>query len=117
MSDLSRRDALRRIGMALMATGVIDRASAEEVHHLAHATQGSPSGVYTPKAFTNDEFRTLERLVARSRDGRARRGELRGRDDAAAGRVAGFDRVPAESDARAGARYRVLFVGAPHDRR
>ena len=63
MSDLTRRDALRRIGLALMATGVIDRASAHEVHRLAQAAPGSTAGADKPKAFTSGEFRTLERLV------------------------------------------------------
>lgn len=63
MSDVSRRDALRRIGMALMASGVLDRVSAEEVHRLAQDSQGAARGSYTPKAFTPEEFRTLERLT------------------------------------------------------
>ena len=32
---ISRRDAVRRLGLVLMATGTLDRLSAEEVHHLA----------------------------------------------------------------------------------
>jgi len=39
MSDITRRDVLRRIGLMLMATGVLDRVSAQEVHHLALAAQ------------------------------------------------------------------------------
>lgn len=61
MSEVSRRDALRRFGLALMATGCIDRASASEVHALAREIQqGSP---FTPRAFDAAEFRTLERLT------------------------------------------------------
>jgi gluconate 2-dehydrogenase gamma chain len=63
MSDVTRRDALRRIGLALMTAGVLDRVSAEEVHRLAQAAPGSTGSAYTPKALTTDEFRTLERLV------------------------------------------------------
>ena len=61
--DISRRDALRRIGLALMATGVLDRVSAEEVHHLAGQDQAAAGGAYTPKALTPAEFKTLERLT------------------------------------------------------
>jgi hypothetical protein len=62
MSDVSRRDALRRFGLALMATGLIDRASASEVHALAREIQqGSPA--FAPRAFDAAEFRTLERLT------------------------------------------------------
>jgi hypothetical protein len=62
MSEISRRDVLRRIGLAFMATGVIDRVSAQEVHHIAMAAQtgGTP---YTPKALNDHEYRTLEKLT------------------------------------------------------
>src|SRR5829696_6486088 len=55
MSDLTRRDALRRLGLALMATGALDRVAAAEAQAGATA--------YTPKTFTAAEFRTLERLT------------------------------------------------------
>ena len=62
MSEISRRDALRRLGLALMATGAVDRLGGEEVHALA--AQGRGAGApYTPKSFTPVEFRTLERLT------------------------------------------------------
>jgi gluconate 2-dehydrogenase gamma chain len=63
MSELSRRDALRRLGLALMASGVIDRVSAEEVHHFTAEAQAAASGAYRPKTFTEAEFRTLEGLT------------------------------------------------------
>ena len=63
MSNLSRRDALRRLGLALMATGALDRVSAEEVHHMAAEAQAAAPGPYRPKTFTEAEFRTLERLT------------------------------------------------------
>jgi gluconate 2-dehydrogenase gamma chain len=63
VSALSRRDALRRLGLALMATGAIDRLSAEEVHHFTAEAQATASGPYRPKTFTEAEFRTLERLT------------------------------------------------------
>src|SRR6185436_367838 len=61
MSEISRRDALRRLGVALMATGALDRVGAGEVHALA--AQGQAGGAFTPKSFTQAEFRTLERLT------------------------------------------------------
>jgi len=62
MSDITRRDVLRRLGVTLMATGVLDRVSAQEVHHLAMA-QSSGSGRYSPKALSDHEYRTLVRLT------------------------------------------------------
>jgi gluconate 2-dehydrogenase gamma chain len=59
----SRRDALRRLGLALMAAGTLDRISAQEVHHMTAEAQASAAGPYTPKSFTATEFRTLERLT------------------------------------------------------
>jgi gluconate 2-dehydrogenase gamma chain len=62
MSDISRRDVLRRIGLALMATGAIDRVSAQEIHHFALAAQAGGSA-YTPKALNDHEYQTLEKLT------------------------------------------------------
>jgi len=62
MSEISRRDVLRRIGAAFMATGVIDRVSAQEIHHIAIATQAAGTA-YAPKALTDHEYRTLEKLT------------------------------------------------------
>ena len=59
----SRRDALRRLGLALMAAGTLDRIAAQEVHHMAGEAQAAATGPYTPKSFTVSEFRTLERLT------------------------------------------------------
>ena len=61
-NDLTRRDALRRLGLALMAAGTLDRLSAEEVHHIAGSGQAA-AGPYTPTALTQTEFATLERLT------------------------------------------------------
>jgi gluconate 2-dehydrogenase gamma chain len=62
MSEISRRDVLRRIGIAFMATGAIDRLAAQEVHHIAMRSQtgGAP---YSPKALNDHEYRTLEKLT------------------------------------------------------
>lgn len=62
MSDLTRRDAVRRIGLALLTTGLIDRVAAQDVHQAA-AAQGAGGSAYLPKSFTAAEFRTLERLT------------------------------------------------------
>jgi hypothetical protein len=63
MSDISRRDVLRRLGLALMATGALDRVSAQEVHHMALASQTPAGGGYSPKALNDHEYRTLVRLT------------------------------------------------------
>ena len=60
MSDISRRDVLRRIGLALMASGALDRVSAQEVHQMAAVAQAGPSA---PKALSEAAYRTLERLT------------------------------------------------------
>jgi hypothetical protein len=63
MSELTRRDVLRRLGVTLMATGALDRVSAQEVHHLALTAQASNGGSYSPKALTDHEYRTLVQLT------------------------------------------------------
>src|SRR5918999_4775464 len=63
MSEITRRDAVRRLGLALMATGVVDRLAAQEVHHMAAVAQASTGGTYTPQSFTVAEYRMLERLT------------------------------------------------------
>ncbi len=63
MSDISRRDVLRRLGLVLMATGAIDRVSAQEVHHLALAQTAGGTVPYSPKALSDHGYRTLERLT------------------------------------------------------
>lgn len=62
MSEITRRDVLRRLGLTLMATGVLDRVSAQEVHHMALA-QASTGGAYSPKGLSDPEYRTLVRLT------------------------------------------------------
>ena len=60
MSDITRRDVLRRLGLTLMATGVLDRVSAQEVHQMAAAAGAAND---TPAAMSAHAFRTLERLT------------------------------------------------------
>ena len=50
MSDISRRDVLRRLALTLTATGVLDRVAAEEVHQMA--AQAAGRRAYTPKTFS-----------------------------------------------------------------
>jgi gluconate 2-dehydrogenase gamma chain len=93
MSDLTRRDALRRIGLALMATGALDPVSAREAHRLAMDDQAASGGGYSPKSFTAHEYRTLERLtdlIVPVEDGRP--GAL------AAGAAAWIDTIVGEND-------------------
>ncbi|MCY4584740.1 MAG: gluconate 2-dehydrogenase subunit 3 family protein [Bryobacterales bacterium] len=63
VDDVSRRDALRRIALALTAVGArsLDLASAQQVHHAARSA--SPSGVYKAKFLNPHEYRTVARLA------------------------------------------------------
>jgi gluconate 2-dehydrogenase gamma chain len=63
MSDISRRDALRRIGLVLTATGMVDRVAAQEVHQMVGEARASGGGAYTPKALSAHGYQTLERLT------------------------------------------------------
>jgi hypothetical protein len=63
MSDISRRDALRRLGLVLVSTGVIDRVAAQEVHQMAGAERAAAGGTYTPKALSAHDYATLDRLT------------------------------------------------------
>src|SRR5258708_914466 len=62
MSEITRRDVLRRLGLTLMATGVLDRVSAQEVHQMAHEAH-TTAGSYSPKALSDHEYGTLVRLT------------------------------------------------------
>ena len=63
MSDITRRDAVRRLALALTAAGFLDRVAAEEVHALTSQAAAANGGSYTPKTFTPAQFKTLERLA------------------------------------------------------
>ena len=66
MSDISRRDAVRRLAMVLASTGAIDAVGAQAIHAFVRMTaeaQASSGGSYTPKTFTPAQFRLLERLT------------------------------------------------------
>jgi gluconate 2-dehydrogenase gamma chain len=61
MSDITRRDVLRRLALTLTAAGIVDRVAGQEVHLLAW--QSVQEGAYTPKALSAHEYKTLERLT------------------------------------------------------
>lgn len=63
MSDISRRDALRRVGLVLMTTGLLDRIAGAEVHEMASQARAAAGGAYTPKALSAQEYATLEALT------------------------------------------------------
>ena len=63
MSEISRRDALRRIALALTAAGFVDRVSAQEVHQMASKAAAGDGGRYQPKALSLHDYQTLERLT------------------------------------------------------
>jgi hypothetical protein len=59
----SRRDALRRIALALTAVGTVslDLASAQQVHHAARSA--SAGGAYEPQFLKPHEYSTVTRLA------------------------------------------------------
>jgi gluconate 2-dehydrogenase gamma chain len=63
MSDISRRDVLRRLALTLTATGLIDRVAAADVHAMTSQAAAAAGGTYAPKTFTVAQYRTLERLA------------------------------------------------------
>jgi gluconate 2-dehydrogenase gamma chain len=63
MSELSRRDVLQRLAVAIAAAGTIDVLDAREAHAAVAQAAAASGGRYTPKALTAHEFATLERLT------------------------------------------------------
>ena len=63
MSEITRRDALQRIALTIAATGIVDRLSAQEVHHYASQSASSAGASCADAAFSEHEYRTLERLT------------------------------------------------------
>ncbi len=63
MSEISRRDALRRLALAFTATGLIDRVAAAEVHQMTSQATAAAGGTYAPKILTAEQYQTLERLT------------------------------------------------------
>ena len=64
ISGLSRRDAIRRIALALTAAGTasLDFASAQHVHKEVESSKNAAGG-YTPKLLTEHEFKTVSKLA------------------------------------------------------
>jgi hypothetical protein len=64
IADMSRRDAIRAIALALTAGGgMISRADAQHVH-AATAAGRDANGDYEPKLLTGHEYETVTRLAA-----------------------------------------------------
>lgn len=63
MSDITRRDVLQRLALAIAAPGAIDRLAAQEAHHAVQVSAAAAGGRYTAQALSDHEFRTLERLT------------------------------------------------------
>ena len=61
MSDVSRRDLLRNVALAVAAGGMIP-AAAQHVHEIAAEDKQASGGVYKPKAFTDHEYATISHL-------------------------------------------------------
>jgi len=63
MSDVTRRELLRQVALAVVAAGTIDRIAAQEVHQMAGQAMAATGGTYTPTALTAHEYATVERLA------------------------------------------------------
>lgn len=63
MSDLTRRDALQRLALAIAAAGVIDTLDAQAAHAAAHQAAAATGGRYRPTALSAHEYAALERLT------------------------------------------------------
>jgi gluconate 2-dehydrogenase gamma chain len=61
MSELSRRELLKNVAIAITVGG-IDSAAAQHVHAMAADDKAAAGGVYKPKAFTPHEYKTIQRL-------------------------------------------------------
>jgi gluconate 2-dehydrogenase gamma chain len=63
MSDITRRELLRQLALAIAAAGAVDRVAAQEVHHMASQAMAASGGAYQPTALSAHEYVTLERLT------------------------------------------------------
>ena len=63
MSEITRREALQRLALAIAAAGAIDALDAGEAHAAASQAAAATGGRYAPKALSAHEFATLERLT------------------------------------------------------
>ena len=63
MSDITRRDVLRQVALAVIAAGTVDRIAAQEVHQMAGQAMAATGGAYKPTSLTPHEYATVERLA------------------------------------------------------
>ena len=63
MSEITRRDAVRRLAMVLASTGALDAVGAQTIHAMTAEAQATSGGTYSPKTFSAAQFRLLERLT------------------------------------------------------
>ena len=63
MSKRTRREVLRNIAASVTLTGGISAEAAQHVHHQAEEVKKKAAGVYKPRLFNPQEFRTV-RLLA-----------------------------------------------------
>lgn len=61
-SELSRREVLRNVALAVAAGGMATSAEAQHVHEMAAAEKVASGGVYKPKLFQDHEYATLKHL-------------------------------------------------------
>ena len=68
MSDPSRRELLRNIGISLTLTGtgvgVVSVEAAQHVHEAVQEQKSAAKGVYKPKCFNSHEYQTLQALAS-----------------------------------------------------
>ena len=62
MSEITRREVLQKLAMAIAAAGVVDRLAAQEVHQMAGLATAA-AGTYAPTALSAHEYATLVRLT------------------------------------------------------
>ena len=49
MSEITRRDVLQRLALAMAAAGTIDPLAAQEAHHVARQAAAASGGRYAPE--------------------------------------------------------------------
>ena len=63
MSEISRREALSQLAAAFAAAAVIEPLAAETAHAALQQATAAAGGIYTPKALSADQFRTLSSVT------------------------------------------------------